>query len=79
MIEAMKIELAVGTKVTINGIPCKVKKAGERKKCLGCVFFYSELAKGCNEFVCSNKQRKDGKSVVLVKVSKSNAKADVKE
>jgi hypothetical protein len=79
MIEAMKIELAVGTNVIINGIPCKVKKAAEFKKCLGCVFFYNELAKGCNEFVCSNKQRKDGKSVVLVKVSKSNAKGDVKE
>jgi hypothetical protein len=79
MIEAMKIELAVGTKVTINGIPCKVKKAGECKKCLGCVFFYNELAKGCNEFVCSNKQRKDGKSVVLVKSVKSNANPGVKE
>lgn len=75
----MKIELEIGTKVTINGIPCKVKKAAESKKCLGCVFFYSELAKGCNEFVCSNKSRKDGKSVVLVKVSKPNTKADVKE
>jgi hypothetical protein len=75
----MKIELALGTEVIINGITCKVKKANECKKCLGCVFFYNELAKGCNEFVCSNKQRKDGKSVVLVKSVKSNTKGDVKE
>lgn len=75
----MKIELAVGTNVTINGITCVVKKADDDHKCSDCVFFFNQLAKGCNEFVCSNKQRKDGKSVVLIKVPKSNAKADVKE